>query len=144
MAGKDKNNEKSKGKDIVKDKDKYEDDEDLIVLIDEDGNEIAYEHLDTIEMNGNEYVVLMQNEEDESGSEDNTDTDADADIDIAANIGTNKETDEESDEGEIVILKIAHNNNGEDTFVSIDNEKELDEVFEEFRRRMEEEYDFEA
>ena len=32
--------------------------EDIIVLYDEDGNEENYEHIDTIEFNGESYVVL--------------------------------------------------------------------------------------
>jgi uncharacterized protein YrzB (UPF0473 family) len=88
--------------------------EDLVVLVDENGDEVEFEHIDTIEMNGNEYVVLVPFDEDES---------------------------EDEDEEEVVILKIEHNEDGEDSFVTIEDEEELDTVFEEFKNRMEEDYD---
>ncbi len=87
--------------------------DDIVVLIGEDGEEVEFEHLDTVEMNGNEYVILLPLDE----------------------------QDEEIDE--VVILKVDHNEDGEDAFVTVDNEEELSEVFEEFKERMEEEYDFE-
>ena len=90
--------------------------DDIVVLVDEDGGEVEFEHIDTIEMNGNEYVILLPLEEGES------------------------EDDEAADE--VVILKIEHNAEGEDSFVSVEDESELNSVFEEFKQRMEEEYDF--
>lgn len=88
--------------------------DDIVVLIGEDGEEAEFEHIDTIELNGNEYVVLLPVEEQE-----------------------NEEVDE------VVILKVDHNEEGEDSFVTVDDEEELNSVFEEFKTRMEEEYDFE-
>lgn len=88
--------------------------DDLVVLVGEDGEEVEFEHIDTIEMNGNEYVVLIPATEQE---------------------------DEEVDE--VVILKVEHNDDGEDSFVTVDDEEELNTVFEEFKTRMEEEYEFE-
>ncbi len=88
--------------------------DDIVVLIGEDGEEAEFEHIDTIELNGNEYVVLLPVEEQE-----------------------NEEVDE------VVILKVDHNEDGEDSFVTVDDEEELNSVFEEFKTRMEEEYDFE-
>jgi uncharacterized protein YrzB (UPF0473 family) len=88
--------------------------DDLVVLIDEDGGEVEFEHLDTIEMNGMEYVVLLPF----------------------------SETEEEQDVDEVVILKIDHNADGEDSFVSVEDEDVLNSVFEEFRTRMEDEYEF--
>lgn len=90
-----------------------EDRDDIVVLIDENGGEIEFEHLDTIEMNGNEYVVLTPL--DEEGAQN------------------------ESDEEEVIILKIEHNENGDDSFLTIEDDDELDEVFEEFQARMEDE-----
>lgn len=93
--------------------------DDIVVLVDENGDEVEFEHLDTIEMNGKEYVVLLPlSEEDEE-----------------------EESDEELDE--VIILKIEHGAEGEDSFVSVEDESELDAVFEEFKTRMEEDYDFE-
>lgn len=91
--------------------------DDIIVLVDENGEEMEFEHLDTIEMDGNEYVVLMP-------------------------LDSYYEEDEEDEEGEVVILKMEHGENGESTFVNVEDEDELDAVFEEFRMRMEEDYDF--
>ncbi len=88
--------------------------DDIVVLVGEDGEEVEFEHIDTIEMNGNEYVVLIPVEEQE-----------------------NEEVEE------VVILKVDHSDVGEDSFVTIDDEDELNNVFEEFKTRMEEEYDFE-
>jgi uncharacterized protein YrzB (UPF0473 family) len=87
--------------------------DDVVVLIDENGEEVEFEHLDTVEMNGNEYVVLLPLEEQE-----------------------NEEVDE------VIILKVEHNDEGDDSFITVDDEDELNEVFEEFKARMEEEYDF--
>lgn len=90
--------------------------DDIIVLIGEDGEEVEFEHLDTIEMNGNEYVVLLPLDEQEGETED---------VD------------------EVVILKVDHSGDEEDSFVTVDDEDELNEVFEEFKARMEDEFDFE-
>jgi uncharacterized protein YrzB (UPF0473 family) len=92
-----------------------DDRDDLVILVDEDGKEEEFEYLDTIELNDNEYVVLVPYREEES--------------------------EKDQDEDEVVILKIDHGENGEDSFVTIDDEDELDEVFEEFKIRMEEEFD---
>jgi uncharacterized protein YrzB (UPF0473 family) len=91
--------------------------DDFVVLIDEDGEEVEFEHLDTIELDGNEYVVLLP---------------------------LNEEEDEDSDEetDEVVILKVEHGNEGEDSFATVEDEDELSKVFEEFKTRMEDEYDF--
>ncbi len=88
----------------------------IVVLVDENGEEVEFEHLDTIEMNGSEYVVLLPLEMEEE--------------------------EEESDTDEVLILKIEHNEEGEDSFISIDDESELNMVFEEFKVRMEDEFDF--
>ena len=93
--------------------------EDIVVLVDENGEENEFEYLDAIEINGNEYVILVPYSEEES-----------------------EEVQDDADEEEIIILKVEHNADGEDTFVSIEDEDELNEVFEEFQARMEEDYDF--
>lgn len=88
--------------------------DDIVVLVDENGDEVEFEHIDTIEMNDNEYVVLAPLEE---------------------------ETDDEGEEEEVIILKIEHNEDGDDSFVTIEDDDELEEVFNEFQSRMEEEFD---
>lgn len=87
--------------------------DDIVVLVDENGEEVEFEHIDTIEMNDNEYVVLAP---------------------------VLEEDEEESEEEEIIILKVDHNENGEDSFLTVEDEEELDAVFEEFQARMEEEF----
>jgi len=85
--------------------------DDIVVLIDENDEEVEFEHIDTIEMNGNEYVVLAPLDEED-----------------------------DEDEEEVIILKVEHNEDGDDTFVTIDDDDELEEVFNEFQSRMEEEF----
>lgn len=93
--------------------------DDIVVLVDENGAESEFEHVDTIEMNGNEYVVLLPFKEYEDDDENYNE-----------------------DEEEVVILKIEHGADGEDSFITVEDEDELNAVFEEFKLRMEEEYDF--
>lgn len=88
--------------------------DDLVVLVDENGDEVEFEHLDTIDFNGNEYVVLLPVDQ----------------------------GDKEKDMEEVVILKIDQGPNGEDSFVTIEDDEELESVFEEFKTRMEEEFSF--
>ena len=83
--------------------------ENTITLQDEDGKEIEFEHLDTVSYNDNLYVVLL--EVLESG--------------------------EENDE--VVIFRIEQNEDDEDTLVVIEDEAELQAVFEEFQNRLEDE-----
>jgi len=90
-------------------------DDNIVVLVDENGENVEFEHLDTIEMDGSEYVVLLPLEE---GNDD-------GEVD------------------EVIILKIERNDDGEDTFITVEDENILNEVFEEFKERMEEFADFE-
>ena len=89
--------------------------DDIVTLVDENGEEVEFELIDTVEMNGNEYVVLAPLEEDEYD-----------------------ETDE--DDEEVIILKVEHNEDGEDSYVTVEDNDELDAVFEEFQTHMEEEF----
>lgn len=90
-------------------------DDNIVVLVDENGENVEFELLDTIEMDGKEYVVLLPIEE---GNDDG-------------------ETDE------VIILRVEEGEDDEDMFITIDDEKELNEVFEEFQDRMEEMEDLE-
>jgi len=76
-----------------------------VVLIDENGEETEFEHLDTIEYNGNEYVVLLPVEQ----------------------------TEEENDAEEVVILRIEQGEDGEDSFVTVEDDEELDAVLKNLR-----------
>ena len=89
------------------------DDNNIVLLTDEREDEVAYEFLDLVEYDGREFVVLLPVE----GVE----------------------------EGEVVILEIE--DNGEDTeeqtYVSIEDEAVLMKVFEIFKEKFRDEFDFE-
>ncbi|MDQ2087293.1 DUF1292 domain-containing protein [Herbivorax sp. ANBcel31] len=89
--------------------------DDLVVLVDENGEEAEFEHLDTIKYEGNDYVVLLPFEQEE---------------------------DDDSDMEEVIILKVDHSEVDGDSFLTIDDDDELDAVFEQFKTRMEEEFEF--
>lgn len=88
--------------------------DDVIVLKDENGQEIEFEYLDTIERDGKEFIVLLPLEE----------------------------VDEE-EEGEVVILEVKESEDGEEEFLPVEDEDELNSIFEEFKERMKDEFDFE-
>lgn len=106
--------------------------EDMIVLVDENGVEIELEHLDTMEVKGNKYVVFLTLDEIEEDEEAEEIEEAEEEFDEEEYIDTD----------EIVILKVEENENDEDSFVTIEDEDELNQVFEEFKKRVEEEYEF--
>ena len=86
----------------------------IIVLNDEEGNEVEFEFLDLIEYNGEEYVVLLPMEG----------------------------TDEEED-GEVVILKLEDTDSeDEESYVSVDDEETLQNVFEIFKEKFKDEFNF--
>ena len=43
-----------------------EEDDGIVVLLDDEGNECSFEHLDTFELNGETYVVLLPAEDEEA------------------------------------------------------------------------------
>jgi len=84
----------------------------IIVLNDEDGNETEFEFLDLIEYEGEEYVVLLPVEE----------------------------TD---DAGEVVILKLEDTESeDEESYVSVDDEETLNKVFEIFKEKFKDDFNF--
>ncbi|HHY81086.1 MAG TPA: DUF1292 domain-containing protein [Clostridiales bacterium] len=72
----------------------------IIELIDENNQVISFEHIMTLDYDGREYIVLAP-------------TDRDLD----------------TEEDEVVILRVEQDENGDDCYVSIDDEDELEEVF---------------
>ena len=90
-------------------------DEELIVLYDEEGTEQSFDYWDTIEMNGESYLALTPVYEDEE--------------------------EEDSEDTEVVFMKLTRDeeNPNEDLLLIVDDDDELDEVFAEFTRRLEEE-----
>ncbi|NLW20356.1 MAG: DUF1292 domain-containing protein [Clostridiales bacterium] len=84
----------------------------IVELTDEDGQTTEFEYLTTIEHKGESYVVLLAPQE-----EDN------------------------EEEGEVVILRIQPDEQGEDTYVSCDSDVIEQEVFELFMEELDEEED---
>ena len=84
---------------------------DFVTLTDEEGNDIDLEYIDTIEYNGNVYMaffpVIETDEDSADGAEDEL-------------------------EEELIILRVAPGENGEDDLVTVDDESELDEVYDKF------------
>ena len=86
----------------------------IVVLNDEDGNEVEFEFLDLIELDDEEYVVLLPIVEDE---------------DV---------------EGEVVILKVedTDENSDEESYISVEDEDVLNKVFEIFKEKFKDDFDF--
>ena len=87
----------------------------IIVLNDDEGNEVKFEFLDLIRYEEEDYVVLLPVPE--NGEEDN----------------------------EVVILKLeATESEEEESYVSIDDEATLTAVFEIFKEKFKDEFNFEG
>ncbi len=87
-----------------------EEEDNIVELTDEDGVVSKFEYLTTVSHEGEEYVVLMVLDED--GNE------------------------PEGDDGEVVILQIEQDENGEDIYVSVDDDEISQAVFEKFLEAM--------
>lgn len=87
----------------------------IIVLNDEDGNEVRFEFLDLVELDDEEYVILLPVVDD--GVE---------------------------EEGEVVILKVedTDEDSEEESYVSVEDEEILNKVFEIFKERFKDDFDF--
>ena len=88
----------------------------IVILNDEEGNEVKFEFLDLIELDEEEYVVLLP--VDEEGEE---------------------------DEGEVVILKVEDSDDeesDEESYVSVEDEEVLNKVFEIFKEKFKNDFDF--
>ena len=85
----------------------------FISLNDEVGNEVQFEFLDLVEYDGNEYVVLLP-------------------------------VDDDNEEGQVVILQIEESGIETDTesYISVESEEILMEVFASFRERNKNKFDF--
>ena len=89
----------------------------IVILNDEDGNEVKFEFLDLVELDEEEYVVLLPVSEEG----------------------------EEEEEGEVVILKIEDNddqNSEEESYVSVEDEEILNKVFDIFKEKFKDDFDF--
>ncbi len=88
----------------------------IVVLNDEEGNEVKFEFLDLVELDDEEYVVLLPITEEG-----------------------------EEEEGEVVILKVEDTddeNSEEESYVSIEDEEILNKVFEMFKEKFKDDFDF--
>ncbi len=87
----------------------------IIVLNDEDGKEVQFEFLDLVELDSEEYVVLLPVTEEG-----------------------------EEEEGEVVILKVedTESEDDEESYVSVDDEETLNKVFEIFKDKFKDEFNF--
>ena len=89
--------------------------ENVIVLIDDEGKEMPFEVLDIIEENDVRYAVGIPAEEAEDDAE----------------------------EGTVLIMRMVPANDEEDILEPIEDQAELEKIFEIFKTRMEEEFEFE-
>lgn len=88
----------------------------IILLNDEDGNQVKFEFLDLIELENEEYVVLLPVTEEG-----------------------------EEDEGEVVILKVEDTDDDEseeESYVSVEDEDTLNKVFDMFKEKFKDDFDF--
>lgn len=87
----------------------------IVILNDEDGNEVKFEFLDLIDFEDEEYIVLLPMTED--GDE---------------------------EEGEVVILKVedTDEDSEEESYVSVEDEDTLNKVFQIFKERFKDDFDF--
>ena len=87
----------------------------IIELNDEEGNVVQFEFLDLVELDGEEYVVLLPV------------------------VGVGEEGD-----GEVVILKLESTDEeaGEESYVGVDDEQILNKVFQIFKEKYKDEFNF--
>ena len=88
----------------------------VVILNDENRNEVKFEFLDLVELDDEEYVVLLPVSEEG-----------------------------EEEEGEVVILKIEDTddeNSEEESYVSIEDEEILNKVFDIFKEKFKDDFDF--
>ena len=88
----------------------------VIVLNDQDVNEVKFEFLDLVELDDEEYVVLLPILENE----------------------------DEEDDGEVVILKLedTDEDSEEESYVGVEDEEILNKVFAIFKEKFKDKFDF--
>ena len=87
----------------------------ILTLNDEEGNEVEFEFLDLIEYEGEEYVILLPVEDEE----------------------------DEEEPGEVVILKVEDTDSeDEESYVSVEDEEILNAVFEKFKEKFKDDFNF--
>lgn len=98
-----------------------------IQLIDEDGEELNFEHIMTLDYKDKTYIVLTPVDEDEIFEDD--DVDELAELDGAEDEDFDEYDDEDIEEGELIILEVTQDEEGNDLFLSIEDDDLLDEVY---------------
>ena len=84
----------------------------IITLEDDLGNEQDFEFLDTVEYDGDEYIVLLP-------------------------------VDEEEEQNEVMILRVDSLDDENESYSGIDDEEVLQAVFDIFKERYQDDFDFE-
>ena len=84
--------------------------ENIISLTDEEGNEVEFELIDSVDYEGKEYLILLPPEEDAA---------------------------------EVVILEVEPHEDGTESYLSVDDERVLNEVFAVFKERFADFFTFE-
>lgn len=93
----------------------FDEESNIVILNDENGDEIKFEFLDLISLDDEEYVVLLPVIEE--GEEDN---------------------------GEVVILRLEETDSEtEESYVSVDDDEILNKVFQIFKEKFKDEFNFE-
>jgi len=85
----------------------------ILTFYDENEEAIELEIIDSFELSGNKYAALA----------------------------TPEDIENENDESQVYIMRIESESSGEDVFVSIEDEDELDRAFDMFKDRCSEEFD---
>ena len=85
----------------------------ILTFYDENDEAIELEIVDSFELSGNKYAALA----------------------------TSEDAENENSESEVYIMRIESESSGEDVFVTIEDEDELDRAFEMFKDRCGEEFD---
>ena len=98
------------------DEENIEELDNIVTLNDENGNEVQFEFLDLVELDNEQYIVLLPVDSEEN----------------------------EEDEGEVVILKVedTEENSEEESYVSVEDEDILMKVFNIFKDKFKDEFDF--
>ncbi len=97
---------------FVKEEEKMEIQNNIVELIDENNEEVSFEHLMTVEHEEDYYIILVPVDEGEE------------------------------EEEEVVILKVDQDDQGEDCYVTVDDDQVLQTVFEKFIAILEEEEEY--
>ena len=85
----------------------------IVTLTDDEGNDIKFEFIDLVELDGEEFVVLLPVIEEG-----------------------------EEDSGEVVILKVEGDDGEEESYCGVEDEDTLRKVFDIFREKYKDEFDF--